>query len=136
MNTLKVAQNGYTLIELMIVVAIIGIIASIAIPSYTDYVRKGRAAEATSNLADARIKLEQYFQDNRTYVGGPCAITGENFAYACTLTADTFDVTATGNASKGMGAFEFTVDESNAKTSKFDGTVGATCWLSSKSGSC
>ena len=64
MYKLETAQKGFTLIELMIVVAIIGILASIAIPQYSDYVKRGKAAEATSNLATLRIKMEQCFQDN------------------------------------------------------------------------
>lgn len=137
-------QSGFTLVELMVVVAIIGILASIAVPAYTDYVKRGKAAEATSTLGDLKVKMEQYFQDNRTYVGadllvpGPCsppAGTTKYFTYACALTANTFTITATGVASHGMTGFSFGVDQNNAKTSTFDGTSGA-CWLSSKTGSC
>ena len=79
MNKLKHIQKGFTLIELMIVVAIIGILAAIAVPNYQEYVRRARASEATSALADMRIRMEQYFQDNRRYTGGPCAApTGTN----------------------------------------------------------
>ena len=67
-------QSGFTLIELMIVVAIVGILATIAYPSYTDYVIRGRIPDATSGLAAKRVQMEQFFQDNRTYVGAPaCA---------------------------------------------------------------
>ena len=69
------SQKGFTLIELMIVVVVIGILSAIAMPAYTDYVKRGKAAEATATLADMRIKMEQFFQDNRTYIGGACAPT-------------------------------------------------------------
>ncbi|HEV7619606.1 MAG TPA: prepilin-type N-terminal cleavage/methylation domain-containing protein, partial [Burkholderiaceae bacterium] len=59
--------RGFTLIELMTTIAIIAILAAIAIPSYGNYVRRGKVVEATSALADVRMKMEQYFQDNRTY---------------------------------------------------------------------
>ncbi|HAF00275.1 MAG TPA: pilus assembly protein PilE, partial [Methylophilaceae bacterium] len=67
MNVRKINQKGFTLLELMIVVAIVGILASIAIPAYQDYVKKGKAAEAPGALADLRVKMEQCFQDNRDY---------------------------------------------------------------------
>lgn len=134
------AQTGFTLIELIIVVAVIGILASIAIPSYHDYIKRGKAAEATSNLATLRVKMEQHFQDNRTYENGPCEpVTGaQYFTYSCSVTpsATAYTLKATGIAAQGMADFEFTLDQSNAKTSKFDGTVGASCWLTKKGGTC
>src|SRR5690606_1858627 len=60
-------NRGFTLIELMITVAIIAILAAVAVPSYQDYVRRGKVTEATATLAQFRIKMEQYFQDNQTY---------------------------------------------------------------------
>lgn len=141
-NGIKVnlKQKGFTLIELMIVVAVIGILATIAMPSYTDYVRRGKAAEATSNLADLRVKMEQYFQDNRTYVGGTCApVNGAKyFTYTCSVppSITAYTLQAAGIAAEGMSNFNFTVDQLNAKTSTYDGIAGTTCWLTSKGGSC
>ncbi|MGH8742788.1 MAG: type IV pilin protein, partial [Burkholderiales bacterium] len=60
-------QNGFTLIELMTVVAVLAILAVIAVPAYNDYVTRGKIPEATSNLADLRVKMEQWYQDNRNY---------------------------------------------------------------------
>ncbi|MGB4811546.1 MAG: type IV pilin protein [Methylophilaceae bacterium] len=147
----KPTQTGFTLIELMIVVAIIGILAAIAMPNYTAYVKRGKAAEATSTLADLKVKMEQYYQDNRTYadaaapstVVAPCngTIAGAKyFSYTCnsTNTATAFTITATGVAAEDMGNFSFTIDQSNAKTSTFDGTTPTsnTCWVTSKGGQC
>lgn len=153
MNTVKRLQKGFTLIEIMIVVAIIGILASIAVPSYKDYVKKGKAAEATATLADLRIRMEQCFQDNRSYAtcAAFCAPTSGaiNFSYACVATGPlpdpltsitpatlTYRIAAKGLSSKGMSGFEFSVDQNNAKTSKYDGSAEKSCWLTSKTGSC
>ena len=58
---------GFTLIELMIVVALIAIIAAIAYPSYIDSVRKGRRADAETGLMQAAHKLENFYARNATY---------------------------------------------------------------------
>lgn len=133
-------QAGFTLIELMIVVAIIGIISSIALPSYKNYVKRGKIAEATSILADLRIKMEQHFQDNRTYVGGQCSpVNGDKyFSYDCSVapSATAYTLRAQGITTEGMSGFEYTVNQDNLKTSKYDGTAATGCWLTSKSGSC
>jgi type IV pilus assembly protein PilE len=60
-------RNGFTLIELMIVVVIIGILAAIAYPSYRDSVRKGRRASAESYLMDLAQRQQQYLMDARAY---------------------------------------------------------------------
>jgi type IV pilus assembly protein PilE len=65
---MKQRQNGFTLIELMIVVAIIGIIAAIALPSYTQYVEKARAADAKSALLSLASAMERFYTENMTYV--------------------------------------------------------------------
>lgn len=136
-NQPRKAHQGFTLIELMVVVAIIGILATIALPAYTDYVKRGKAAEATSTLANLRVQIEQYYQDNRTYVGFACNPTQKYFTYSCTTqTATAYTLNAAGKSSEEMGSFEFTLNQANARTSKFDGTTGATCWLTSKGGSC
>lgn len=139
-------QKGFSLIELVVTIAIMGILASIAIPGYTDYVKQGNATEATTNLANCRVQAEQYYQDNMTYVGFTIGTTAANicrisedkyFTYATpVLTATTYTITATGKTNEDMGNFEFTINQDNVKTSKFDGIVGATCWLTSKEGAC
>lgn len=136
MDKWKKLQQGFTLVEIMIVIAIIGILAAIAIPSYTDYVRQARATEATGALADMRIRMEQYFQDNRTYVGGPCAaptgISTTFFTYSCSVpgTATAYTLAATGAGE--MAAYTYSINQNNTKTSSFN----AACWSLKPSGVC
>ncbi len=139
--------HGFTLIELLIVVAIIGVIAAIAVPQYGDYVTRSKLAEATATLSDQRVKMEQYFQDNRTYVNA-CAAgsiaatpTGRYFTYACSnLASTTFTVTATGIVAQGTDGFVFTIDQANSRatTGVKDGWSGAgtSCWVTNKGGGC
>ena len=63
------SEKGFTLVELMITVAVIAILASIAIPSYQAYVRRGHRAAAQSYLMDAASRQQQRFVDVRSYAG-------------------------------------------------------------------
>lgn len=140
-------EAGFTLIEVMITVAIIGILAAIAVPSYTAYTTRSKLTEATNNLSDMRIKMEQSYQDNRVYgattVCGPAmpaAADTKYFAITCTTATpwNTFKLTATSRASVGLGAagdYVYTIDQSNTKeTTKFKGaSVSKACWTISGS---
>lgn len=73
---MKYRSAGFTLIELMIVIAIIGILASIAYPSYTTYVERGRRSDGQSALLDLSHRMDQYFSENKSYEGATLAQLG------------------------------------------------------------
>lgn len=108
--------TGFTLIELMIVIAIIGIIAAIAIPAYTGYIATARLAEAKNNIAALKLAEEEYYLENNVYFYDTSddnanlasasgnlwsASKGEggvNFTYTVSGTSPNYTITATGNS--------------------------------------
>ena len=137
------AQHGFTLIELMVTVVIVAILAAIAVPSYTAYVVRGKIPDATSNLATKRVQMEQYFQDNRTYVGAPACnadtTTSQYFTFSCPTapTAVTYTLQALGTGT--MAGFTYTLDQDNNKVTvaaPAGWTTSATCWVTKKDGTC
>jgi len=101
--------SGFTLIEVMITVAIVAILASVALPAYTDYVRRGQLQEAFTLLADFGVRMEQYYQDNKNYgatTGTTCGVampatTATRFFDLTCVTASSgqaYTLTATGKA--------------------------------------
>nr|WP_311732017.1 type IV pilin protein [Variovorax paradoxus] len=142
---------GFTLIEVMIVVAIIGILAAVALPAYNDYVRRGQIPEAFNALSDYRTKMEQYYQDNRNYgSAAACAnnatanswntfpVTIKYFTFTCATSnsQQNYTITATG-ASGNVTGHVYTINQNGDRaTTRFKGSdVAATCWLT-KSTSC
>lgn len=129
-------QQGFTLIELMIVVAIIGILASIAMPAYNKYVVRSKLSEVGAALSDARLRQEQFYADNRNYgtANGACgaALTnGQYFSLGCVVgnTNQLYTITATSLVNSGLGAagdYIYTINQAGTKTTtKFAGAVPA-----------
>jgi type IV pilus assembly protein PilE len=145
-------NSGFTLIEAMITVLIVAILASIAVPSYNEYVQRARITEATSNLADMRNKMEQYYQDNRSWTPGggitqPCnpgtvapRPTSQHFTFTCdNLGPNTYRVVATGNVGTNMNGFQYSINQFNQRVTlalPAGWTVQPCGWVLKKDGSC
>lgn len=143
-------SQGFTLIELMIVVAIVAILTTIAYPNYRDYVIRGQLVDATQGLSAVRANMERYFQDNRSYIAvgpftPPCTaavVPYGKFNISCAgSTATTFTATAVG-AAGALAGFTFTVDQADNQvtvvtTPPAPGTFQgcATAWVT-KTGGC
>lgn len=126
-------SRGLTLVELLVVITIVGILASIAVPSYREHLRRGAIVDVTASVGTGRVAIEQFYLDHRTYVGGPCPAGTKHFRLACEFEADAYTVTATGAGV--MDGFVLTLDETGAQSTA--GPWGAAdCWLDRKGDTC
>lgn len=124
-------SSGFTLVELMIVVAIVAILAAIAYPAYGRYVEKARRADGKAALLDAAQRLERCHTQFNAYDNAACAFaaTSPDGHYAITVVRDamTFTLTATPQgvqASSPCGTY--TLDHTGARTA--EGTAADRCW--------
>jgi type IV pilus assembly protein PilE len=140
-------QKGFTLIELIIVVLIIGILSAVAFPSYQNYVRRGNIAEATSGLSDGRIKAEQFFQDQHKYDVFACPYDTDHVKFTCETPIDatlgyaiTYTITAKGTGN--LEGFEFTINQDNVKSTTIPSALtgswgsGGACWITKMGEAC
>lgn len=149
-------RTGFTLVEVMIVVAIVAILASIAIPAYQEYVRRGQLTDATSTLSSLRVQMEQFYQDNRVYnaAGAPltCGVATpptRYFTYACVMNTNgaapagqSYTITAAGAVGALTAAFRYTINEANTQNTLAVPAnwalqpVGTFCWVIRQGGLC
>lgn len=131
--------GGFSLIELMVVVAVVGILASIAYPSYMEYVRKSRRAECTAVLVGVANAMERRYSISNSYLGGwpageptQCPRDGGDpfynvgFATDPTATAFTLQAVPTGSQSSDKCG-TLTLDNTGQKGMK-DGLTAKECW--------
>ncbi len=139
--------EGFSLIEVMVALAIAAIIAVFTVPSYRDHVLRSRIPEATSGLLLTGMRLEQHYQDHRSYANAArgCGIAlppAGQFTFNCTVPADgqSFLLSATGRGDGSMASFGYTLDHRGAqRTTALPtdwGTVPADCWIEKRQASC
>ena len=115
-------ERGFTLIEMMIVVAIIGILVAIAYPSFQGHLRKGRRAEAQSVIMDAANKQQQYLLDARTYALGSTALATLNVVPPTSVT-NFYTITVTPAAATTPPTFTITATPVAGSQQAPDGTL-------------
>ena len=130
------AQQGFTLIEHMIVLAIIGILAAVAIPAYKDYVVKARMANVVSATNAVKTAMAECLQTNNGTLAscdtaaelGVTMPTANTDLASVAVTADTAVITATGTAAAGAYTYTLTPPASLAAgVTTIDFTIGGTC---------
>jgi len=132
-------QSGFTLIELMLAVAIVGILTAVALPSYSSYVLRTRLAEAHSTLAATQPQLEQFWSNTHSYAEFdkvPAPTT--NFTYELKdADAAGYTLVATGRAA--AASFVYTIDQAGRRATTgapADWTKRSDCWVDRKAGTC
>lgn len=139
------AGRGFTLIEMMVAVALVAILAAVAMPNYREHVTRSQITEATQALSDARAAMEQHYLNQRAYTGGPCATpaTVGTFTLVCSPSpsAEAYEITATG--SQGTAGFTFSLDHHGSQRTKSlpagwgsVPTGGHGCWIGRKGQTC
>jgi type IV pilus assembly protein PilE len=134
-------QKGFSLLELLAVVAIVGILSAVAIPAYGSYVLRARLSEAFANLAAVQPAAEQFWSNGQPhqFTGfSPLPTDTPSFTYSLSHdTVSTYTVTAKGRGP--ADGFVFTIDQSGSRATTgvpAGWTSSANCWVDRKAGTC
>jgi type IV pilus assembly protein PilE len=128
---MKKRNSGFSLVELMIVIAILGILASVAYPSYTSYVKKGSRADGIDSLLSLAGRMEEYYMNNDTYADATVgSATSSDGLYTLAITsADGFNYLLTATPAKGdPECGNLTLDSLGQKGVTAAGATADDCW--------
>jgi type IV pilus assembly protein PilE len=134
-------DRGFTLIEVMITVAIVAILSAIALPAYTAYIQRARVPPALDALNALATRLEQRFQDTGSYANGDACGAAmpdtDKFAITCALSDEGQGFTATATGSGAVDGYVYTINHQGvrATTAHPKGVPETSCW-SMKGGIC
>lgn len=133
-------ESGFTLIELMIVIAIIGMLSAVAYPSYMENIKRGHIADALADLSNVVFNMEQSYQENRSYQdpldADKCAVAdfaSDYFSFSCASGSRTTFLWTASSVSGGVwasGGYQYNIDQDSVKkTLLYDGsTVNYSDW--------
>lgn len=127
----KYGLSGFTLIELVVAIAIVGILAAIAIPSFADQIRKSHRTEAITTLQDQQLKLERYRVDNASYATYSLPSGLDTTYYDFTLTgadATAYTLTATPQGDQAKDTCKTLAIVNTAGVVTKTTTGSGTCW--------
>jgi type IV pilus assembly protein PilE len=137
----KTNTRGFTLIEVMITVAIVGILAAIALPSYQAYVQRSRVPPALDALSALATRLEQRYQDTGNYANGAdCGATlptVDSFTLSCVISDGGQGFTASASGSGPVSGYGYSINHRGVRTTTAHpkGVPSASCW-SMRGGTC
>jgi type IV pilus assembly protein PilE len=130
----KTKQRGFTLIELMMTVAIAAILAAVALPSYTAYVQRSRVPPALDGLSSLHTRMEQRYQDTGNYgtSGTTCGVSlpsVTNFTITCATSSSAQNFTATATGSGNMAGYTYTITQAGERaTTAHPKGANTSCW--------
>jgi len=125
-------QSGFTLMELMIAVAIVSILALVSVPLYTQYIERSKNSAALAALSGLTVRMEKNYLDFRKYTDDSgCAIDApisDDYSYSCASDGQTYTWTATSDD----GDFKYSINEKFEKatlTFAGDSISSSNCWM-------
>ena len=114
-------HRGFTRVEMVVTVAVVGVLTSLALPSYGNSVRRGRTVEARTELAAFGLRMEHAYRDGNVYGKEYCAITlptGPHFVFTCTLLNDGQNFRGNATGRNQMAGYAYAIDDQGRVTAE------------------